>query len=956
MKIYQTVALSLIALPLSLFAQVGQQRKAEKWFPKYDFNPAVFQKPSQEFGPFARWWWPGNNVDTTELRREINLFADNDFGGVEIQPLNLFVPGTAEAKAKAITWDTPDYYTNVIAVMQEARKRGITVDMTDGSGWPPGGPFLSDADGFITLAFADKDITGGSNIAIAVPAVANTTSAPSRLEAVLAVKTLPQKEGDKTTTVQLDPASTIVLTNKIEKDSLHWTVPAGNWKIIAFWSKPQGEKTMAAVPVQGPVMNHLDSTKILKSYKHLFGERTGLQPYFGNPMRAVFDDSYEFTVDRFYANNFIEYFKKHRGYDITPWLPAEMQRHYNYVDYMNPRAAPDFSFSKEDQRLKYDYDLTISELFGEQFLAATRNWLEPQGLLHRAQSYGFNLDMIASAGLASIPETESMLGPEANLKIMTSGGHLYNRPIETSESVVFITRAYTTTPQKIKIAVDKLFSAGVNQIIYHGVPYHYTPKELGPEGWYPFSTPMTAGVNFSSNLSEGNIFWKDQKEVNDYISRTQYALRSGKAHADVLIYFPFMDVDGLPANPEEILADGYLQGVEGPLPVSKGVKNSAKEAWAAKVYPLINQLAANGITWDWVNDVSIQAATLTGTNQINIRGNIYQALVLADDSAIQLKTAEKIKFLAKQGMSLAANGDLPHMQPSFLNWQQNDKLTAQAIKEALKQAKSKYLADTVASANWIKGLRRPIAFNGEYRFTREVQRDMSDGSRVEFVWNKSDEWQTISLSLDKKYKSSFWLDADRGTMNGGESPVVTYRMPPYGSVILFASTKQPAGHRMRASPRVGTDQFKAIMSIDKWDLKADTVEIKNNALFDWRTNDRLKYSSAEGIYSSSFQWHDNHTVNRYSLDLGTVYFSAEVYVNGKFAGKRVFAPYMLDITGLLVEGANQVEVRVTTSQLNGYIGKAKQGDSHYRQFKNKDDQVMAAGLLGPVVIREEYPQ
>ena len=102
MKIYQTVALSLIALPLSLFSQVGQKSKAEKWFPKYDFNPAVFQKPPQEFGPFARWWWPGNNVDTTELRREINLFADNDFGGVEIQPLNLFVPGTTEAKAKVL--------------------------------------------------------------------------------------------------------------------------------------------------------------------------------------------------------------------------------------------------------------------------------------------------------------------------------------------------------------------------------------------------------------------------------------------------------------------------------------------------------------------------------------------------------------------------------------------------------------------------------------------------------------------------------------------------------------------------------------------------------------------------------------------------------------------------------------------------------------------------------------
>ena len=955
MKKYKVVALVFVLIPASLLAQVNQKNKVAKWFPKYDFSPAVFQNPPLEFAPFARWWWPGNNVDSIELKREINLFADNDFGGMEIQPLNLFVPGTAAAKAKATTWDTPDYYANVIAVMQAARKRGMTIDMTDGSGWPPGGPFLDDADGFITLAFADKDVTGGAGINIALPAIDNNTKAPSRLEAVLAVKTIPSKEGDKSKTVSLDAASTLVLTNKVVKDSLHWTAPAGNWKVIAFWSKPQREKTMAATPVQGPVMNHLDSTKVLKSYKHLFGERTGLQPYFGNPMRAVFDDSYEFTVDRFYAKNFIDYFKKRRGYDITQWLPAEMQRHYNYVDYMNPHAAPDFSFSAQDWRLKYDYDLTVSELFGEQFLSATRNWLEPQGLLHRAQSYGFNMDMIAEAGLASIPETESMLGPEANLKIMTSGGHLYNRPIETSESVVFITRAYTTTPQKIKIAVDKLFAAGVNQIIYHGLPYRYTPAELGSEGWYPFSTPMVAQVNFSSNLGEGNIFWKDQKDVNEYINRTQYAMRSGKSHADVLIYFPFMDVDNMPANPEEILAGGDLPGVEGPLPAGGPAKNAAKQAWAKHVYPLINQLAANGVTWDWVNDASIQSAQLNGNKQVSIRGNIYQALVLADDSIIQLKTAQKIKYLASKGMTLVATGNLPYLQPSFLNWRENDKLTAQAIKAALKQPNSKYLENITGINNWIKSLRRPVSFNGEYHFTREVQRDMSDGSRVEFIWNKSDQWQTLSLSLDKKYRSSYWMDADRESSIRNGNSIITYRMPPYGSVILFASTKQPTKKPKKRGAPAGTDQFKTIIILDRWDLKADSIELKNSALFDWRTNDQLKFSSAEGVYTTSFQWHNTSRYNRFYLDLGKVYFTANVYVNGKFAGKRVFAPYMLDITDLLVEGANQVEVRVTTSQLNGYIGKAKNGDAHYKQFKNKEDQLMAAGLLGPVVIRQEHP-
>src|SRR5215210_1868685 len=84
-----------------------------KWFPIYDFNPANFKKPSQSFGPMARWWWPGNNVTQVELKREINLFADNGFAGVEVQPLNLAVAVIDEKeREKVLSWDTPEYYEN----------------------------------------------------------------------------------------------------------------------------------------------------------------------------------------------------------------------------------------------------------------------------------------------------------------------------------------------------------------------------------------------------------------------------------------------------------------------------------------------------------------------------------------------------------------------------------------------------------------------------------------------------------------------------------------------------------------------------------------------------------------------------------------------------------------------------------------------------------------------------
>lgn len=124
-------------------------------------------------------------------------------------------------------------------------------------------------------------------------------------------------------------------------------------------------------------------------------------------------------------------------------------------------------------------------------------------------------------------------------------------------------------------------------------------------------------------------------------------------------------------------------------------------------------------------------------------------------------------------------------------------------------------------------------------------------------------------------------------------------------------------------------------------------------MFDWKTNQNLKFSSSMGIYSAEFQWELDSSLNHYFLDLGTVSYTIEVFINGKYAGKRIFAPYLLDVTSLLKPGINSIEVHVTPGQLNGFIGNAKKGDKRYNQFKDKEDKVMSAGLVGPVVLRPE---
>lgn len=399
------------------------------------------------------------------------------------------------------------------------------------------------------------------------------------------------------------------------------------------------------------------------------------------------------------------------------------------------------------------------------------------------------------------------------------------------------------------------------------------------------------------------------------------------------------------------MTKGYLKEVEGPLPNTKEETSPAKAAWAKVVYPLINHLEAAGISWSWVNDASLQEASLEKDGRINIRGNLFGALVLANDSIIGLPTAEKIKQLASKGMRLLGTGVLPTKQPSFLNWEKNDKKTAQYIAAAFKGKNSRYIQSESELNNWIKGISQPVRFQGNYSFTRKAEREMNDGSRIQFIWNKSNAWQTVSLALDKKFSSSYWLDPTSGAITKNSGASISYQMPPYGSVLLFTSTQNNLSEGAWSSPPVLVNPKAEVLTLNNWNLKVDSVELKNTKLIDWRNQEILKFSSSNGIYTSTFQWAPTNAAKPFFLDLGKVSYTSEVYINKELVGKRIYAPYLFDITKFLKAGTNTIEIRVTPGQLNAFIGKAQKGDNRYRQFKGKKDQLMSAGLIGPVVIR-----
>jgi hypothetical protein len=371
---------------------------------------------------------------------------------------------------------------------------------------------------------------------------------------------------------------------------------------------------------------------------------------------------------------------------------------------------------------------------------------------------------------------------------------------------------------------------------------------------------------------------------------------------------------------------------------------------------VLNQLEASGLTWEWVNDESLQCATLDRQNQIDIRGNRYQALLLLDNEVMELLTAKHINELSAQGMNIASFGQIPVRQPSFLNWAINDSLTAQYIREAVFVETGR----APSLQNWINQLNHPVRFNAQYTFLRHIKREMNDGSRIQFLWNKSGEWQSISLTLDEKYKYTYWLDAETGeVLAAGENRNVSCLLPPYNSVILYAGTGRDGARPVFTDVDADADTDVAfrckdvahhVSTIPNWDLRVDTVSRHDTPLFDWKSDSLLKYSSAEGLYKSTFHLKEIDPSSAYFLDMGKVCYTAEVKVNGQFAGRRIYEPYCLNITSLLKAGENTIEISVTPGQLNAFIGEAAHGNPLYKAFKGKESDLMSAGLEGPVRI------
>jgi hypothetical protein len=119
-------------------------------------------------------------------------------------------------------------------------------------------------------------------------------------------------------------------------------------------------------------------------------------------------------------------------------------------------------------------------------------------------------------------------------------------------------------------------------------------------------------------------------------------------------------------------------------------------------------------------------------------------------------------------------------------------------------------------------------------------------------------------------------------------------------------------------------------------------------------NPGVRYFSGTATYSTTVAVHAG-AGERAALRLSDVHEICTVRVNGKEAGTIWAMPYVLDITDMLKDGENRVELAVTNLWPNRIIGdaqpSAKERFTHTNIRKYKaDSPLLPSGLIGPVML------
>ncbi|WP_242691694.1 glycosyl hydrolase [Desertivirga arenae] len=888
-----------------------------------------------ETRPWTRWWWMGNAVDEKNISSLLETYKAAGIGGVEIAPIY----GAKGFEKRYLQYLSPEWMQQLNFTVQKAGGLGMGVDLTTGTGWPFGGPQITPEFAAAKLIVQRYKIEAGGAFG----------------EKILFKDPKAGYTKFQSLTAYSEKGEPLLLTDKVEADgTLKWVPKSGKWDLYATFSGRTRQMVKRAAPGgEGFTLNHF-SRPALNAYLGRFDQAfAGKAPR----VRSFYNDSYEvYNAD--WSDDFYNEFQKRRGYDLRLYIKDLVSKD---------------STSKHIARLKSDYRETMGEMLMDNFTRPWTNWAHKYNSVTKNQAHGSPGNLLDLYAAVDIPECETFgssyfripglrrdsadirnVDPDpVMLKFASSAGHVAGHNLVSSETFTWLTEHFKTSLSQCKPEVEQVFLAGVNHVFFHGTTY--SPEDVKWPGWLFYA---------SVNMVPANSFWSHLPGLNNYITRVQSVLQTGKPDNELLIYWPVYD------------AWNKAKGMDMPLKVHD------IDDWLhpTPFYKNVTALQKAGYSLDFISDNLLKGSTAgSGSISTSQNGASYKVLIVPKAEIIPMETLEKMLQLANNGATVIMQ-DLPQDVPGLSNLEANRKRFKELLGKlnfvdagnGIKELKTGngvvLLSADIQKALEAKGVKPEQITQSGLKFIRR----QAGADKYYYLVNHTDKSVDEVLALNVDASSVMIMDPQTGkagkamSSNEGGTTKVRVQLQAGEALVLKTSSSDQSTPSWTYLENASVP----IVVNGTWNLHfsngGPTIpsDKKLNSLLSWtelKDSAAISYSGT-GEYSISFKMPKGEA-KEFVLDLGKVAESAHVWVNGQDAGILWSIPFRTRIGQYLKPGKkNTIRIEVANLMANRIRDMDRKGiqwrnyneinfvNINYLSFNAANWKPQTSGLIGPVTI------
>ncbi len=859
--------------------------------------------------PWTYLWCMGSAVDRENMTKQLDRFHAAGLGGIHIIPIY----GAKGYESRYIEYLSPKWMEMLEYTIEEARKRGMDVDMSLGTGWCFGGPNVTEHESGLRATCKVIDVPVGRKL--------EARFAPGTTYALIAY----DKEGKpKDITKQIEASGQIT-----------WKPEGGAWKVYAVSEKSGRRKVKrAALGGEGYMLNPFYGEAIdryLERFTKAFSEYKGPRP------RAIYQDSYEYFSE--WSPDLFAEFEKRRGYRLQDHLPQM------------------FGSGSDDAtaRVKCDYRETLSDMMVETFTQTWASWGYEHGMKTRNQAHGSPGNLLDLYAAVDIPETEMFSRDREMLvcKFASSAAHVVGgKPLVSSETGTWLAEHFTETLADMKRLVDEMYVSGINHVFYHGTCY--SPDDAAWPGWLFYA---------ATEMNPRNAFWHDVPALNAYIARCQSVLQADRPDNDILLYWPIHDLWHDPSGTVQMLTVHQRAWLN-----KQPIGETAKMLWNrgyAFDYISDRQLQNN------IADHDANRFWTCGARYLTVV--VPPCEYMPPDTMKQLKdlahNGTTVIFQDRIPHDVPGLGNLERRRKEFRELLADLKFDSQGgkVREA-KVGTGRFLVGDLETALALAKIpRETLVDRSDLLFIR--RRSESPSGTTYFICNHGekafDGWIAPAAEIGQPLLMDPWTGrtgraATRQTAAGKTQ--LYLQLPPGGSIIIRPSSEKDATNSSWAYWQ--TDGGPIALS-GSWKVQflegGPTLpkEFETAKLASWTELGGAEATRFAGTARYSIAFDAPKQGKQFQLDLGRVCQSARVRLNGRELGISIAAPHQMIIDDLKPFG-NVLEVDATNLSANRLRDLDRRGvvwrkfndinfaSISYKQFDASKWPVQDSGLLGPV--------